>query len=344
MPREFATAGRMSMNRSSTAVAVDYGPHEAAMQAYLREGEARAVALGNAVRSGSTPAARWIQPNASFHGIVGTPVRGHIGTMRAQRKTSGRDLRALAVLLAPILFLAGPPSVLAGVRDARAVMQRVYDQARRHHEQTSDVRLIIEDDEGRKRERHFRSFHRIFPDRTKTLVKFYKPANVRGTGLLSENLDGEDDTRQWIYLPALRSVKQLGVDDRHKSFMGSDFTNADISGRTVGQDEHEILEDEGDLVTVRSVPRDDRDPYAYLETQVMMEILVPRQIVFYDHEGRKLKTLRNEDIRRIDGMYVVTRSLMENHRTGGRSALVREDFDVRTRIDPHQVGFKGLRR
>ena len=47
MLREFATAGRMTMNRSSTAVAVDYGPHEAAMQAYLREGEARAMALGN---------------------------------------------------------------------------------------------------------------------------------------------------------------------------------------------------------------------------------------------------------------------------------------------------------
>ena len=35
------------MNRTSTAAAVDYGPHEAAMQAYLREGEERAMALGN---------------------------------------------------------------------------------------------------------------------------------------------------------------------------------------------------------------------------------------------------------------------------------------------------------
>ena len=263
---------------------------------------------------------------------------------RAGQRTSGGSLRAFAALLAPALLLAGPPSAPAGVRDARALMQDVHDQARRHHEQTSDVRLIIQDERGRKRERRFRSLHKIFPDRTKTLVKFYKPANVRGTGLLSENLDGEDDTQQWIYLPALRSVKQLGVDDRHKSFMGSDFTNADISGRTVGQDEHEILADDGDLVTVRSVPRDGRDPYAYLETQVMMEILVPRQVVFYDRGGRKIKTLHNEEVRKVDGMYVVTRSSMENHRTGGRSVLVRESFGVHERIDPHQVGFKGLRR
>ena len=35
------------MPGSSTAVKVDYGPHEAAMRAYLREGEERATALGN---------------------------------------------------------------------------------------------------------------------------------------------------------------------------------------------------------------------------------------------------------------------------------------------------------
>ncbi|MDE0456506.1 MAG: phytanoyl-CoA dioxygenase family protein [Chromatiales bacterium] len=35
------------MHRTSSAAAVDYGPHEAAMQAYLREGEERAMALGN---------------------------------------------------------------------------------------------------------------------------------------------------------------------------------------------------------------------------------------------------------------------------------------------------------
>ena len=35
------------MNGTSTAASVDYGPHEAAMRTYLREGEERAMALGN---------------------------------------------------------------------------------------------------------------------------------------------------------------------------------------------------------------------------------------------------------------------------------------------------------
>ena len=36
----------MTMSRASTAT-VDYGPHEGAMQTYLRDGEERAMALGN---------------------------------------------------------------------------------------------------------------------------------------------------------------------------------------------------------------------------------------------------------------------------------------------------------
>src|SRR6478609_2645859 len=36
-----------SMNKPLTPATGDYGPEEAAMRAYLREGEARAMALGN---------------------------------------------------------------------------------------------------------------------------------------------------------------------------------------------------------------------------------------------------------------------------------------------------------
>lgn len=232
----------------------------------------------------------------------------------------------------------------ASANEAQQIMQRVHDQARLHANQTSQATLLITDAEGRTRERHFRSLHRIFADRTKTLIKFEKPANIRGTGLLSETLDGEDETQQWIYLPALRSVKQLAFEDRHKSFMGSDFTNADISGRNVGQDTHKIAARKGEIVTVLSVPKDPRDPYRYLETDVIEAISVPSEVRFHDHRGRMVKTLRNEEIGTIDGMYVVTRSTMTSHATRGRSTLVRERIDVRSSIGTHEVGFRGLRQ
>ena len=47
IPRNSGFAELTTMSRTSTAAAADYGPHEAAMQTYLRKGEARAMALGN---------------------------------------------------------------------------------------------------------------------------------------------------------------------------------------------------------------------------------------------------------------------------------------------------------
>jgi len=247
-------------------------------------------------------------------------------------------------LAAAALVVTALASGAASGNEAERIMQRVHDQARLHENQTSQARLVIVDAKGGTRERHFRSLHRIFADRTKTLIKFEKPANIRGTGLLSETLDGEEETRQWIYLPALRSVKQLDFEDRHKSFMGSDFTNADVSGRNVGQDTHRIVARKGDIVTIRSVPKDPRDPYSYLDTDVIDAISVPSEVRFHDRRGRAVKTLRNEEVGTVEGMYVVVRSTMTSHATRGQSTLIRERIDVRSAIGTHEVGFRGLRR
>ncbi len=241
-------------------------------------------------------------------------------------------------------FLAGvlPPPAAADAAGQKA-MQAVHDQFRQKPNQQADVKLVIEDDSGAQRVRYFRSLYKIFPERSKSLVKFYRPPSMRGTGLLSESKNGERDSSQWLYLPALRSVKQLSAGDRHKSFMGSDFTHADIAGRQVNQDQHTLIEQSSKMIVIRSVPYNDSDPYGAIETHIMRTLNVPRRVIFYDRKGQKIKTLTNKEIRKIAGMYVITRAEMENHRTGGNTKLEKEEVDVESTINPQDVGFKGLR-
>ncbi|MBC6496707.1 MAG: outer membrane lipoprotein-sorting protein [Alphaproteobacteria bacterium GM7ARS4] len=222
------------------------------------------------------------------------------------------------------------------------IMAKVYEQARLHKDQQADVQLIIADDEGRERERFFTLRSKIFSGRTKSLVKFYEPASVRGTALLSETLDEESHPSQWIYLPAFRSIKQLNSDDQNKSFVGSDFTNGDVAGRKVERDTHKIIEDKDKVVIIESTPKDKDDYYAKLEVHVLRAISIPVRIVFYDRTGERLKTLNNKGIQKIKGMYTVVESVMENHQTGGKSTLIKSNIDYDTVIDEQLVGFKGL--
>ena len=63
---------------------------------------------------------------------------------------------------------------------------------------------------------------------TKTLLKFKAPADVKGIGLLIYDYDEKSDD-MWIYLPALRKTRRIVSSEKGKSFMGSEFTNADMS-------------------------------------------------------------------------------------------------------------------
>ena len=149
------------------------------------------------------------------------------------------------------------------------------------------------------------------PKETRSLVKFYKPTNIKNTALLSY-AKKDDDTIQWLYLPAFKSVKQLSTEEKNKSFMGSDFSVADIAGRQVNQDRHEMIKEDDKFFYIRSIPKDKNDVYSKLEIVVSKSIYVPLKIDFFDKRGKLLKTLTNSKVKKVKGMYVITKSKMEN--------------------------------
>lgn len=61
----------------------------------------------------------------------------------------------------------------------------------------------------------------------KQLVWFEAPANMRGTGFLRLVENGEQ--KMWLYLPAFKKLERIGAADEKRSFLGSDFTYADMA-------------------------------------------------------------------------------------------------------------------
>ena len=255
--------------------------------------------------------------------------------------------QATALLLLALFsgaLVAPPTHALGSFETGEAVMQAAHEQARKHSNQRAEVKLVIKNANGKTRTRRFRLWHKIFPGRTKSLMKFHHPASVKGTGLLSETLDAADVPTQWIYLPAFRSVKRLNAEEQNNSFVGSDFTNGDIAGRQISRDRHRITSEDDEKIYIESRPRDAADPYSRMEVEMLREILVPARIVFYDRGGEKLKTLFNARIRKIKNMYLVTEALMTNHQTGGTTTIRKTAVDLERGISENQVGIKGLQK
>ena len=70
--------------------------------------------------------------------------------------------------------------------------------------------------------------------------------------------DGND--KRWIYIPAVDLVKPISADDKNSSFVGSDFTYEDVSGRHWTEDNH-TLKGDGELdgktvYVIESIPNE----------------------------------------------------------------------------------------
>src|SRR4030067_1387473 len=66
----------------------------------------------------------------------------------------------------------------------------------------------------------------------KYFIYFHEPGDVRQmTFMVWKYADKEDD--RWIFIPAVDLVRRIAADDKRSSFVGSDFTYTDVSGRGV---------------------------------------------------------------------------------------------------------------
>ncbi len=88
--------------------------------------------------------------------------------------------------------------------------------------------ININDGKGNKRVRQIINASKRFGNVNKMIMRFTAPADVKGTAFLVYDYDTETDN-MWIYMPALRKVRRVVTSEKGKNFMGSEFTNADMS-------------------------------------------------------------------------------------------------------------------
>ena len=145
-------------------------------------------------------------------------------------------------------------------------------------------------------------------------------------------------------------LKRLSSGDKHKSFMGSDFSYADIAGRRIDQDVHELVKETEKYYVVESVPKDKEDIYSKIISVIEKERMVTIKTEFYGHKKDadsnvvKIKTLFNKTIKPFKGMQVVTESIMKNNSKNTYTILTSSDIKVGIEISDNIVGLKGLQR
>jgi hypothetical protein len=226
----------------------------------------------------------------------------------------------VASILVSSSIMAGEHTQEEDDPKARRIM-RLVDQRNDGDNRTSRMEMILEDRHGGRRIRELKTFMRDFgPDKEHTykLMHFLSPADVRDTGFLTYDYDGERDDDQWLYLPALRKTKRIASDDKTSAFMGSDFSYADMTKPELENYTFRLLgEKEVDghptwIIQRTPVSRGVVEKYGYTKSVlfVRQDCHVTVRSVHWEDKPNRFKYYQVTRLERVDDIWTVLEAQM----------------------------------
>lgn len=182
----------------------------------------------------------------------------------------------------------------------------------------SEVDMLIVDKKGRERVRRFTMFRLDQEDGgdQKYYTYFHEPSDVRRlTFMVYKSADGQD--QRWLYVPSIDLIKQISADDENSSFVGSDFTYEDVSGRLWTRDTHTLVSEdkvnEAPVWVIESVPQDQGyQGYARKLSFIAQDSYLPLREEYYDKKGELERIFTAEKVEAVEGIETITSRKMEN--------------------------------
>lgn len=196
----------------------------------------------------------------------------------------------------------------------------------------ADVAMVITDKNGQERTREFTILRRNIEASgdQKFYVYFTRPADVRKMVFMVWKNVGKDDDR-WLYMASLDLVKRIAASDKRTSFVGSDFVYEDVSGRSLEEDEHTLVEQKDGYYKIHNVPKNPKDvEFTHYDIWINDQTFLPEKAEYYKGETL-FRTVSADKVEVIDGFPTVIESKVENLETG--STTVNTFSNIKYNLD-----------
>ncbi len=141
-------------------------------------------------------------------------------------------------------------------------------------------------------------------------VYFVKPSDVRKMVFMVHKhaaIEKKDD--RWLYLPSLDLVKRIAAGDKRTSFVGSDFLYEDVSGRSLQEDKHELIETTDEHYVVKNTPKNAQSvEFGYYNVRIDKKNFMPMKMEFYDKKGKLYRIIESLQVETVQKYPTVVKS------------------------------------
>lgn len=233
-------------------------------------------------------------------------------------------------LFVVLLACATPaPGACADEAKGQTLLDRARENAKtRWHwtDRKQTLSLEITDGRGNERVRKLVMFTRREPGGgEKSLAVFVEPSEVRGSAFLQHSPPSGSPT-QWLFLPKLERPRRITSKAKRRSFMGTDFSYADLAileNALLWKPEDVDAEAvSGSSTRFRLRPQVEDPPYDHIviefsEADAWMQAMEMHD----DAEDGATKLLRFEEIREESGIPTSFHMVLEQPARGSRTTV-----------------------
>jgi outer membrane lipoprotein-sorting protein len=192
---------------------------------------------------------------------------------------------------------------------------------------SSKVTMRIVKKSGKERVREFTMLRLDLEEggSQKYYTYFRKPSDVsRMTFMVWKNPDANDD--RWLYVPAVDLIKRISADDKNSSFVGSDFSYEDVSGRHWSEDTHSLISeseilDGKETYHISSIPKESYKGFTEKKSWIDKKMMLPLREEYYDSKGKMIRVFTADKIELIGDFNTITQRTMENVKKKQRTTV-----------------------
>lgn len=241
------------------------------------------------------------------------------------------------VLLSLVLFAIMSVNVMAQ-ETAEEIMKKshmAYYYA--GDDGVANVSMRIIDKKGKERIREFVMLRLDveYGGDQKYFTYFKKPSDVsRLTFMVHKNSDVND--KRWIYVPAVDLIKQISADDKNSSFVGSDFSYEDVSGRHWTEDTHSVLYDStwdgSEVIVIESTPKEKYKGFTRKVSYVDKVTYLPYKELYFGKKDKLVKVMTSEEIKEVEGIMTISHRTMKDVKKNRVTHVIFDNIDYNTGI------------
>ncbi|MCF7809911.1 outer membrane lipoprotein-sorting protein [bacterium] len=231
-----------------------------------------------------------------------------------------------------IFFVTSSVFAQGETLNARDIADKSYKTSKLAGAETVSTLTII-DDKGRERVRQIAQVTKLYDNGNteKKLIRFLSPADVKGTGLLTYDYEvGDDD--MWLYLPALRKTRRIVSSEKAKSFMGSEFSYADMTPPNLDDFTYKLLAEKEingvKCFQIEIIPKNDdiadENGYSKKVSFIAKDDFVIRRALYYNLDEELEREMTVKEIRLLDPQNRKYRPIhmeMDNKQNGRKSII-----------------------